>query len=164
MSQLDVLTYHNDIGRTGVYSQETTLTPSNVNSNTFGFLFSDPVDGAIYGEPLYMSQITIQHQGVHNVVFVVTENNSVYAFDADAAGPPLWHVNLAPSVPNVDTAGTGINPVVGITGTPVIARRNPNISGTTPTIYMVTFTGAKGSNGKWTFEHQLHALDALNGQ
>ena len=103
-----VTTYHNDAARTGANLNETALTPANVNSSQFGKLGSYPVDGQIYGQPLYMPNLTI-NGGQHNVVFAVTEHNSVYAFDADLkATSPLWMVNLGPSVPSGD--GLGISP------------------------------------------------------
>ena len=88
-SAADVLTYHNDNARTGQDLDETILNPSNVNATDFGKEFTDAVDDAIYAQPLYMANVTIPGQGVHNVVFVATENDSVYAFDADNPGPAL---------------------------------------------------------------------------
>src|SRR5271168_4760139 len=93
-----VLTYHNDNARTGANTNETLLTPANVNTNTFGLLMKYDVDGYIYGQPLYYSGLSIPGHGTHNVVFVTTANNSVYAFDADsnagANGGLLWHADL----------------------------------------------------------------------
>ena len=107
MLAVNVLTWHNDLTRQGLNSAETALTPANVNSSTFGKLFTYPVaqpvagGGQIYAEPLYVSNLAIPGQGTHNVVFVATENNDVYAFDADsnagANGGVLWHVNLGPA-------------------------------------------------------------------
>ena len=94
-----ILTQHNDNGRTGANLQETQLTTSNVNSQQFGKLFERQVDGQIYAQPLYVSNVTIPNRGSHNVIYVATMHNSVYAFDADdpQATAPLWHASLGPS-------------------------------------------------------------------
>ena len=89
----DVLTYHNDNARTGQNLTEQTLTTSNVKTS-FGQLFQDSVDGLVDAQPLIKTQVSIPGQGTHNVLYVVTENDTVYAFDADNAGPPLWHVSV----------------------------------------------------------------------
>ncbi|HXT10618.1 MAG TPA: Calx-beta domain-containing protein [Candidatus Angelobacter sp.] len=156
-SQVNVFTYHYDNARTGENTNETLLTPANVNQSTFGKLFSYPVDGYVYAQPLYMSGLNIPGQGVHNVIFIATEHNSVYCCDADSnAGTNagvLWQVNLGPSAPC--PAGNflfkAIVPEVGITGTPVI---DP-VSGT---LYVDTFT-VSGTN----YSHQIHALSILDG-
>src|ERR1043166_7344853 len=85
-SALDVLTYHNNNQRTGQNLEESALTPGNVNSRGFGKLFAYPVDGYVFAQPLYVSGLDIPGQGTHNVVFIATEHNSVYAFDADSSG------------------------------------------------------------------------------
>ncbi|HEX4125717.1 MAG TPA: PQQ-binding-like beta-propeller repeat protein, partial [Tepidisphaeraceae bacterium] len=157
----DVLTYHNDNARDGVNSAETTLTTSNVNSTDFGKLFSYPVDGYVYAQPLIVSNLAMSDNTTHDVVFVATENDSVYAFDADSnAGSnqsPLWHDSfIDPSagittVSSTDTGTGDITPQVGITGTPVIDR-------STNTLYVVSNTDDNG-----TFVQQLHALDLSSG-
>jgi hypothetical protein len=148
---LAVLTYHNDDARDGAYTQETTLMPSNVNSTQFGKLVSYPVDGQIYGQPLYVPQVTI-NGATHDVVFVATQNNTVYAFDADATSSnpsTFWQVNLGAPKGAYDDAGPW--PVVGILSTPVI-------DATTNTIYVVTHL-ATGTPEYW-----LHALDITTGK
>lgn len=146
-----VLTYHNDDTRDGAYLLETTLTLSNVNSSQFGKLVSYPVDGQIYAQPLYLPQVNIPGKGTYDVIYVVTQNNSVYAFDADAtsANPTtLWKVNLGAPVPKYD--GEGVWPNVGILSTPVI-------DATTNTMYLVAEV-----NGT-TPPFWLHALDVTTG-
>src|SRR5947207_531595 len=99
---VDVLTQHNDNERTGANLQEVELNISNVNVDQFGKLFSRSVDGYVYAQPLYARGIDISDLGLHNVVYVATEHNSVYAFDADDSSlvGPLWQANLGPSVPS----------------------------------------------------------------
>ncbi|MFZ0421147.1 MAG: hypothetical protein WAM04_23810 [Candidatus Sulfotelmatobacter sp.] len=152
-----VLTYHNDDARDGQYLEEVNLTPSNVNSTQFGKLLAYPVDGQIYAQPLYMSELSI-NGGTYDVVFVETQNNSVYAFDADATSSQtaqtFWHVGpstLGPSVVKDDIYG--VNPNVGILSTPVI-------DATTNTMYLVVETSNTGPNGTPFF---LHALDVTTG-
>ncbi|MGB8911132.1 MAG: hypothetical protein WCC85_02595, partial [Candidatus Sulfotelmatobacter sp.] len=150
VAQAAVLTYHNDDARDGAYTEEVNLMPENVNSTQFGKLLSYPVDGQIYGQPLYLPQISIAG-GTHDVVYVTTQNNSVYAFDADATSAQtaqtFWHVNLGPSVTKDSEYGVF---VVGILSTPVI-------DATTKTIYVV----AEESGHSNPFF--LHALDATTG-
>lgn len=118
--------YRNDNFRTGQNLAETVLTPSNVNASQFGLQFTDPIDGAAYAQPLYVPSVSIPGQGTHNVVYVATENDSVYAFDADAAGAPLWHTsfidpaNGITPVPSSDLGCGDLTPIIGITATPVI--------------------------------------------
>jgi len=102
---LCVLTQHNDNGRTGGYLQETQLNTSNVNQNQFGQLFTYQVQGHVYAQPLYVNGLDIPGQGTHNVVYIATMHNTVYAFDADdpnAAISPLWVRQLEKSVPLPD--------------------------------------------------------------
>jgi hypothetical protein len=119
----DVLTYHYDNARTGLNSQETILAPGNVNINSFGLLFSCPVDGKVDAGPLYVSRLNIPGFGVRNVLYVATEHDSLYAFDADK-GTKLWQVTLLKSgeVPSDDHGCNQITPEIGITSTPVIDR------------------------------------------
>lgn len=156
-AQVNVLTYHNNNSRIGANLNESTLTPDNVNSSTFGKLFTYTVDGNVYAQPLYVSGMDIPGQGSHNVVFVATEHNSVYAFDADsnegANGGLLWHVNLGTSVPtpNPNLTFQAIQPEVGITGTPVIDLGSQ-------TLYVDAFT----TDGT-SYHHFVHALNLRDG-
>jgi uncharacterized protein YjdB len=160
-----VFTQHNDNLRTGQNLNETLLTPTVVKTNTtFGKKFSQAVDGYVYAQPLYEPGITIGGS-THNVVFVATENDSVYAFDADsntgANANPLWHANLidtahgaaagATPVTNAQVGCGDLVPQIGITSTPVI---DPS----TGTMYVET----KSSEGS-SFPHRLHAIDITTG-
>jgi hypothetical protein len=134
-AQTSVLTYHNDTYRDGAYLNEVTLTPQNVNSTNFGKLVSYPVDGQIYAQPLYLPQLSIGG-GTYDVVFVATQNNYVYAFNADATSPAtaqtFWTDGpsiLGPAVTVDDTGGP--YPNVGVLSTPVI---DPS----TNTLYLVS--------------------------
>ncbi|MGO9835307.1 MAG: pyrrolo-quinoline quinone [Polyangiaceae bacterium] len=148
---VSVLTYHNDVARTGQYQTETVLTPSDVNASTFGKKFAQPVDGYVYAQPLFVPALTIGG-ATHDVVFVVTEGNSIYAFDANASGPVLWHTNVGTSLSCSDLDDCGdLVPGAGITGTPVI---DPS----TQTMYLVALT--KDSMGD---HHRLHAIDLITG-
>ena len=155
-----MLTYHNDNLRTGQNLGETVLTPQNVNSGSFGKLFSYATDGAIYAQPLYAGSLHMSDLGVRNVVYVVTEHDSVYAFDANQKAPgTLWHVSLlgsgsdATPVPCADerTACDYFGAEIGITSTPVIDIQ-------TATLYVCAFTKEGG-----TYIHRLHALDLVTG-
>ena len=151
------LTWRNDNSRSGVNSKELALAPATVSSSTFGKLFSCPIDGYAYAQPLYVPSLTIQGNGTHNVIFVATEKDFVYAFDADT-NPcvTLWKTSLIPAgsqaiqTPNLQITSTDIVPFVGITGTPVIG-------GNTPTLYAVAATQTIALNP--AYSQQLHALD-----
>ncbi len=148
-----VLTQHNDNARTGANLNETLLNASNVNVSGFGRIFSRAVDGQIYAQPLIVSSLPMPDGKNHNVVFVATEHNSVYAYDADDpnAAAPLWQVNLGPSVPVADVIVSDIDIEVGITSTPVIDLA-------TQTLYVVAKTKENGS-----YFQRLHALDITTG-
>src|SRR3984893_7688895 len=169
-AQTNVVTQHNDISRTGANTNETILTPANVNTSTFGKLFSFSVDGYVYAQPLYVGGVkmgtgTPQAGTTHNVVFVATEHDTVYAFDADSNGgpnaSPLWRITLldsahgaatgATTVPNTDVSTGDIVPEIGITGTPVVDPASG-------TIYVVGKTKESG-----TYVQRLHALDITTG-
>lgn len=153
----DVLTYHNNNARTGQYSQETILTPANVNKSTFGKLFVIHVDGKVDAQPLIVQHLAIPGRGTHNVLFVATENDSVYAFDA-GSGALLWHVRLLKpgETPSDNRHCSQVIPEIGITSTPVI---DPG-SGPHGTIYVV----AMSKDGSGHYFQRLHALDLTTGQ
>src|SRR5262245_49338593 len=159
LAQINVTTNRYDPARTGANLVETQLTPENVTSSTFGLLYSYPVDGPVYAQPLYVSGLTI-NGARRNVLYVATMSDKVYAFDADSpSATPLWTRNFTnpPSVTAV--AMNDILPVntgniignVGIQGTPVIDPR-------TQTIYLVART--KEGNA---FVQRLHALNITTG-
>lgn len=156
-----VLTQHNDNGRTGQDLDETQLAPANVNTSTFGKLFALPVDGQVYAQPLYVPQVSIGG-AMHNMVYVATENESVFAFDADT-GAQLWQISVIDAAHGgtsgetpghiVDDLGcTDLAPIVGITSTPVI---NP----ATNTMYVE----AKSKESDGSYIQRLHALDITTG-
>ncbi len=156
-SNTAVTTYKEDTEHTGNHTTETTLNTSNVNKNTFGKRVIYPTDGQLYTQPLFLPNVTIGGTP-HNVVYVTTEHDSVYAFDADATTPvaPLWHVNFTnpPNVvppSNTDLTCNDMVPEDGLSGTPVI---DP----TTGTLYVVMLTKENGS-----FVYRLHALDVTTG-
>jgi len=150
-SGMNVPTWHFDNGRSGLNSSETALTPQNVTSPSFGKLFSYLVDGYVYAQPLLVSSLTM-NGGTHNAVFVATENDSVYAFDADTrgTGTPLWQVSLLESGETPIT-NASIQPYLGITSTPAIDL-------TSKTMYVVS---TQALNGAGSF--RLHALDVTTG-
>ena len=152
----DVLTYHNNNSRTGLNSSETTLTLNNVNAASFGKLFTLSVDGRVDAEPLYLSAVPISGRGTHNLLIVVTEHDSVYAFDADT-GAAIWHTSTLKSgeTTSDDRGCSQVEPEIGITSTPVISRPK----GANGVIYTVAMS--KDSSGN--YHQRLHALDATTG-
>ena len=158
-----VFTFHNDNFRTGENTNETVLSPANVNSASFGKLFSYTLDGMTFASPLYVAGVTIPGEGTHNVVYVATEHDSVYAFDADGlTNGPLWQVSFinptsgVTTVPSADSdPGEDIPNEVGITSTPVIDPTNG-------TIYVVAAT-KEVSGMTTTYVQRLHALDITTG-
>jgi hypothetical protein len=156
-SSVDVVTYHYDNGRSGENLNETTLTPANVNSATFGKKGEFTVDGKVDAQPLYLSQVTVAGQK-KNVLYVATEHGSVYAFDADSINGTtatfLWKTStLGTGESTSDNRGCGqVSPEIGITATPVIDRaRNA--------IYVV----AMSKNSSGTYFQRLHALNLSTG-
>jgi len=156
-AQVNVWTYHNNNSRTGQNTNEAVLNPANVNPATFGKIFTCQVDSYVFGQPLCLSGVDIPGQGLHNVLYVATEHDSVYAFDADQGGPPLWQTSFldpANGVTNVwpqDTAGATAAPEMGVTATPVIDTNSL-------TIYVLAETKENG-----ILVYRLHALDVTTG-
>jgi hypothetical protein len=150
--QSNVLTWHNDNGRTGQNVQETTLTPANVNAVTFGKVAVLNVDGKVDAQPLYVQGVPIPGQGVHNVLYVATEHGSLYAFDADTFAI-LRQVSLlgANESPSDDHNCGQVTPEIGITATPAIDLH----VGAVGTIYVV----AQSKDKNRQYHHRLHALD-----
>ena len=161
-----VLTWRYDLTHAGQNTKETALTPDNVNTSSFGKLFSLSVDSSVYAQPLYVPALKMSDGRVHNVLFVATENDTIYAFDADSNGganaSPIWKITLldsahgagpgaAPQLPkNTDNEGD-IGPTMGITGTPTI---NP----ATDTMYVV---GVDEESGQ--YYSRLHAINIIDG-
>ncbi len=166
---VSVLTYHYDNTRQAQNTNETLLTPGNVSTNSFGKLFTYTLDGYVFAEPLIMTNLAIPGQSTHNVLFVATEHDSIYALDADGNlgtnNGLLWKVNVGLSATssgapfggryNGGTGYTDIVPEVGVTGTPVIDPQ-------TGTLYVDAFT-RDVSGGVTTYNHRIHALDVTTG-
>jgi len=160
-----VTTYHNNLSRDGTNTQEYTLTTANVTPTTFGKLFACPIDAPAYAQPLWVANLTI-NGGLHNVIYVATERNSVYAFDADSPScVNLWGgpKSLMPTgetyVNYADVGGNvAIYQDIGITGTPVIDL-------TTQTLYVVSWSKNAGTSCSTnsTCHQRLHALSLING-
>jgi hypothetical protein len=162
----NVLTWRYDNTHQGQNTQETVLTPTNVNTNTFGKLFTLTVDGQVYAQPLYVANLTI-NGATHNVIFIADEHDTVYAFDADSNGgtnsAPLWQASMlstahgatsgATTVPYTDVqSGAGdIHPEIGITSTPVIDLSNN-------TLFVLAKSKENGN-----YYQRLHALNILTG-
>src|SRR5580692_9069065 len=158
-----VTTSQYDNLRTGATLKENILTPQNVNARQFGKLGAFKVDGAVYAQPLFLSSVEIPGKGTHDVVFIATEHDSVYAFDATRPGdPPLWQVSFLDkargTVPlsedNVQCPF--IRPEVGITSTPVIDIK-------TGTLYVLARTAIRHAVGDNEYFQHLHALAITTG-
>lgn len=162
-ARAQVLTSQYNNARTGANLHETILTPAKVNADEFGAVFTLAVDGAVYAEPLYVPNLEIPGQGTHNVVFVATEHDSVFAFDADGKSrTPLWKVNFTGSasgvttVPGWDVSCPFIQPEIGITPTPVIDYESG-------TLYVLARTKEKSGLLSSRYVQRLHALAITTG-
>jgi hypothetical protein len=163
VASAQVLTQHNDLGRTGQNLHETILTPNNVKATEFGKLFSYPVDNQIYAQPLYVPNVSIPGQGTHNVLYVATEGDSIFAFDADGLAPGLlWSVNFTNASKGIGLINCiqsglacAVYPNNGITSTPVIDTA-------TQTMYVLVRT-AQTTGNTTTYTQNLHALNITTG-
>ena len=155
VASTDVLTYHDDIARTGQNLNETILTTSNVTSSKFGKLGFYPMDGLVDAQPLYASNVAVPGNGTHNLLVAATEHDSVYAFDADS-GTTIWRTSMLKAGETTsDDRGCGqITPEIGVTSTPVIDRTR----GANGVVYVV----AMSKNGT-TYHQRVHALDLALG-
>ena len=162
LGQVQVITQHNDNGRTGQNLGETLLTPAKVNVRRFGKLWTSYVDGQVYAQPLYVPNVSIPGKGVHNVFYVATEHDSVYALDADSNsgenGAPQWRTSFIDPADGITTmsindvnCNSAVVPEYGVTSTPVIDT-------STNTIYVLVATKENGN-----FFNRLHALDITTG-
>jgi hypothetical protein len=158
-STVDVTTYHYDNLRTGQNLNETTLTPANVNQAKFGLLGTFTVDGHVDAQPLYLSSVAMPNMGTKNVLYVVTEHDSVFAFDADSVNGStskiLWQSSmLASGETSSDDRGCGqVTPEIGITSTPTIDR-------TRNAMYLIAVSKTSGGS----YVHRIHALDLTTGK
>lgn len=172
-AQVSVTTWHNDNARTGLNANEVLLTPNNVNATYFSKLFSQQVDGPVYAQPLYVPNVAITNKGTHNVVFVVTQHDSVYAFDADNKtginSTPLWRtsfINSAQGINPVSVSSGDVGPncqtffgEIGIVGTPAIDIASG-------TLFVVAHTKEPlqpPNNTTYILVQRLHALDITTG-
>jgi outer membrane protein assembly factor BamB len=148
-----------DAGVSGATLSETTLNTTNVSPNTFGLVFRLSLDDSVFAQPLYVPGVAIQNRGIHNVVYVATMSDTLYAFDADTGGAPLWSVNLASlvgasPVPMARFAFSGDRNIVGNLG----ILSTPVIDPSTHVMYLVACTLEGG-----TMVYRLHALDITSG-
>jgi hypothetical protein len=168
-AQVSVLSYHNDPASTGQNLNETRLTPASINFAGFGKIYASSVDGQIFAQPLYVPGVTITagaSQGTHNVVYVATQHNTLYALDS-ISGAPLWSVRLVDAaggetpVSGDDTASSDISPEVGVTSTPVI---DPNFDPVTSKRYIYVFAkSVRQIGGLPHYYQRLHAIDIASG-
>jgi outer membrane protein assembly factor BamB len=152
----DVLTYHNDIARTGQNLNETVLTTSNVTSAKFGKLGFYSVDGLVDAQPLYASNVAVPGNGTHSLLIAATEHGSVYAFEADS-GTTIWHTSMlnAGETTSDNRGCDQVTPEIGVTSTPVIDRTR----GANGVVYVV----AMSKDGSGNYHQRLHALDLALG-
>jgi len=155
-NSLNVVTYQYDNTRAGANTEESTLTTTNVNSAMFGKIGFFPVDGLVDAQPLYLSQVAIPNKGTHNVIYAVTENDSVYAYEADA-GNILWQVSLLGSgeTPSDDRGCSQVTPEIGVTSTPVIDLTQGD--------HGALYTVAMSKDGSGNYIQRVHALDVTTG-
>ena len=156
-----VTTSQYDNARSGVNRRETILTPRNVNVRHFGKILTFKVDGDIYAQPLFLAGLEIPGKGRHDVLFIATEHDSVYAFDAYGhPAAPLWRVNFlskgVTTVPEDDVECPFIAPEIGITSTPVI-------DADTGTLYVLTRTKESTRLSSSRYRQRLHALEVTTG-
>ncbi len=165
MAYPQITTSQYDNARTGANLHETVLTPKNVNFKLFGKIGKFDVDGDVYAQPLYLPQLEIRGKGTQDVLFVATEGDSVYAFDASGkTTKPLWHARFTDAAAGITTVSSSsdeadcdfIQPQVGITSTPVIDTE-------TGTLYVLARTKERDARGKDGFWQRLHALDVHTG-
>jgi hypothetical protein len=157
-AQPNVLTYHNDVARTGQNLAETILTTGNVNAATFGKLFQPTLDGLVDAQPLYVFGIAIPNQGTHNLLIVATENDSLYALDADT-GAQLWKVSLLAtgSTASDNRNCSQVTPQIGITSTPVIGVKAGSSEG-------AIFAVAMSKDSAGNYHQRLHKVSLTTGK
>src|SRR5579872_5181454 len=160
-SPVTVLMYHNDLGRTGLNPNEAILTAGNVNSTTFGKIGTIPVSGLVDAEPLYVGGLTV-NGAKHNVLFIATEQDMVYAFDADTFAQ-LWSASMVSAFPaegpSDDRSCDQVEPLIGITSTPVIDLS----AGPNGTIFVVAMSKDSSGSASTNYHQRLHAIDLVLG-
>jgi hypothetical protein len=157
-AQVTVLTEHNDVARDGANTQETYLTTANVNVNTFGQLFTDAVDGFIVGQPLYVSGVQFPNGSTHNVIYVATQHDSVFAFDADSMQAPLWTVSFINPSAGITTVPISDYGCAGTAFTEIGVVSTPVIDATAGTIFVLVKTLENGA-----YIYRLHSLSLTTG-
>jgi outer membrane protein assembly factor BamB len=165
-AQANVLTVHNDVARTGQNLEEATLSTSNVNSATFGKVFQATLDGVVDAQPLYVARVLIPSQGVHSVLIAATENDSLYALDADT-GAELWRVSLLASgeTPSDPVDCNQVTPQIGITSTPVIKPGILEGSGiVTVTLEGAVFAVAMSQDSTGNYHQRLYKVELTTGK